>query len=177
MEKPKRLAQLDNQLCGEKHIEFFVRTWNGMYVVVGHFIIFSRIYTYNWLRDHTSWVQVELKWRLKVFSRTSDLWFWNSPYRGTLLFLNSKTYLVHVINYEWSSEWSRSVNFPLHMFYMRYKLCFSNSIQHASTCSYSGEPNPTKASNILMRVAYTGKPMSLANMDWNNHTMMIMHIM
>ena len=87
-----------------------------MYVVVEHFIIFSRIYIYNWLRDHTSWAQVELKWRLKVFSRTFDLWFWNSPYRGTFLFLNSKTYLVHVINYEWSSEWSRSVNFSLRKF-------------------------------------------------------------
>ena len=33
LERPKRLTQLDNQLCGEKHTEF-LRTWNGVYVSV-----------------------------------------------------------------------------------------------------------------------------------------------
>ena len=41
----------------------------------------------------------------------------------TLLFLNSEIYIVQVIN----CEWSRSVNFLLHVFCMRYKPCFSNN--------------------------------------------------
>ena len=40
--------------------------------------------------------------------------------RCALLFLNSKIYIVHVIN----CEWSRSVNFPLRMFCMQYKHVF-----------------------------------------------------
>ena len=40
--------------------------------------------------------------------------------RYTLLFLNSKIYIVHVIN----CEWSRYVNFQLRMFCMRYKYVF-----------------------------------------------------
>ena len=40
--------------------------------------------------------------------------------RYTLLFLYSEIYIVHVIYY----EWSRFVNFPLHMFCMRYKYVF-----------------------------------------------------
>ena len=36
------------------------------------------------------------------------------------LFVNSETYIVHVIN----CEWSRSVNFSLRMFCMRYKHVF-----------------------------------------------------
>ena len=47
-------------------------------------------------------------------------------------------------------------------------------IRCASTCLYSGESKPTKASNILMHVAYTGKSMSLPDMDWNKHTAIIM---
>ena len=43
--------------------------------------------------------------------------------RYTLLFLNSEIYVVHVIN----CEWSRSVNFLLCLFCIRYKLCFSNN--------------------------------------------------
>ena len=43
--------------------------------------------------------------------------------RYALLFLNSKTYKVHIIN----CEWSTSVNFLLHMFCIRYKPCFSNN--------------------------------------------------
>ena len=42
--------------------------------------------------------------------------------RYALLFLDSEIYIVHVIN----CKWSRSVNFSLHMFWMRYKSCFSN---------------------------------------------------
>ena len=65
--------------------------------------------------------QVELEWRLKVFPSTSNLLFLNfTAPRYAFLFLNSETYIVHVIN----CEWSRSVNFPLCMFCMQYKLCF-----------------------------------------------------
>ena len=41
--------------------------------------------------------------------------------RYSLLFLNSEIHIIHVIN----CEWNRSVNFPLRMFCMQYKLCFS----------------------------------------------------
>ena len=37
------------------------------------------------------------------------------------------------------------------------------------------EPKPFKASSMLMRVAYTGKPISLGEMDQDYHTAMIMH--
>ena len=50
-------------------------------------------------------------------------------------------------------------------------------IWHASICSYQGKPRLTKASNTLMRVTYTGKPMSLVDMDQGNHTVIIMHTM
>ena len=50
-------------------------------------------------------------------------------------------------------------------------------IWKASVCSYQGKPRLTKASNTLTRVAYTGKPMSLADMDRSNHTTIIMHTM
>ena len=49
-----------------------------------------------------------MEWKLKVFLSTSNLWFLNfTALRYALLFLNSKIYIVHVIN----SEWSRSFNF------------------------------------------------------------------
>ena len=48
-------------------------------------------------------------------------------------------------------------------------------IWHVSTCLYCDEPKPFKASSMLMRVAYTGKPMSLGDMDQNNHITMIVH--
>ena len=52
-----------------------------------------------------------------------------------LLFFNSEIYIVHVIN----CEWSRSVNFPLLMFCMKYKTIFSCvfSTILAPTLSYS----------------------------------------
>ena len=54
-----------------------------MWVLDTHSFSFEQTHR-NWLRDHTSWVLVELEWRLKVFSRTSDLWFWISLHQGTL---------------------------------------------------------------------------------------------
>ena len=48
--------------------------------------------------------------------------------RCTLLFLYSEIYIVHVFN----SKWNRSVNFPLRMFCMQYKLCFSNNWYQSS---------------------------------------------
>ena len=46
--------------------------------------------------------------------------------RYTLLFLNSETYIVHVIN----CEWSRSVNFPLRMFCIWCKHVYIVITQH-----------------------------------------------
>ena len=46
--------------------------------------------------------------------------------RYAFLFLNSEIYIVHDINY----EWSRSVNFPLRMFCMRYKHVFFQHKHH-----------------------------------------------
>ena len=75
LEMPKRLAQLDNQLLGEKHTEFLEQqdTWIGMYVSVGDSFILSRTYTYNWLRDNTSWassgIGVKIKSVSKVFPK------------------------------------------------------------------------------------------------------------
>ena len=44
--------------------------------------------------------------------------------RYTLLFLNFEIYITHVIN----CEWSRSINFPLHMLCMWYKLVFFHQV-------------------------------------------------
>ena len=80
--KPKRLAQLDNELCWKKHTEFYE---HEMVCMLGKdFFILSRTYTHNWLRDHTSWALVELEWRLKVFSSAYNLYFWNSSHQVTL---------------------------------------------------------------------------------------------
>ena len=104
-ERLNRPAQLDNQLVikGETYIILFLREtslWNGVYV---------------WVKPHdyspleTDWEttllghKVELEWRLKVFPSTSNLFFLNfiAP-RYAILFLNSKIYIVHVINHEWN---------------------------------------------------------------------------
>ena len=94
------------------------KEWNGVYVRVRHSLI---------LPLETDWettllrYEVELEWRLKVFPTTSNILFLNfTAPKYAFLFLNSETYIVHVIN----CEWSRSVNFPLHMFCMRYKHIF-----------------------------------------------------
>ena len=49
----------------------------------------------NWLRDHTSWAQVELEWRLRMFPSTSNLWFWISPHQGIL----SYSYILKFTQY------------------------------------------------------------------------------
>ena len=64
----------------------------------------------NWLRDHTSWTSSGIRVKIKSLSNK----FWSSVLNFTapryaFFFLNSETYIVHVINY----KWSRSVNFPL----------------------------------------------------------------
>ena len=64
----------------------------------------------NWLRDHTFWALGEIGVKIKSVPK----YFWSSILNFTVpryafFFLNSKIYIVHVINY----EWSRSVNFPL----------------------------------------------------------------
>ena len=43
------------------------------------------------------------------------------------------------------------------------------------TCSCQDLLKPLKASSILMRVAYMGKPMSLSDMNRDDHALMIMH--
>ena len=84
-----------------------------MYVNVRHSFILSRTYTYNWLRDYTSWASSGIGVKIKSVLKN----FWSlvlnfTALRCTLLFLYSETYITHVIN----CEWSRSVNFPLHMY-------------------------------------------------------------
>ena len=37
------------------------------------------------------------------------------------------------------------------------------------------KPEPLKASSILTLVVYTRKPVSLGDMDWDGHTVMIVH--
>ena len=64
----------------------------------------------NWLRDHTSWVLSGIGVKIKSFPKN----FWSSVLNFTtpryaFLFSNSETYIVHVIN----CEWSRSVNFSV----------------------------------------------------------------
>ena len=48
-------------------------------------------------------------------------------------------------------------------------------IRCALTCSCCNEPKPFKASSMLICVTYTRKPMSLGDIDQDNHTAMIMH--
>ena len=62
----------------------------------------------NWLRDHTSWVLSGIG--VKIKSLPKNFWFsvlnFTTP-RYAFLFSNSETYIVNVIN----CEWSRSINF------------------------------------------------------------------
>ena len=48
-------------------------------------------------------------------------------------------------------------------------------IRRISTCSHYDESKPSKMLNMLICVAYIGKPMSLGDMDQDNHIAMIMH--
>ena len=48
-------------------------------------------------------------------------------------------------------------------------------IRHVSTYLHRDETKPSKVLNILICVAYTAKPMSLGDMDQDNHTAMIVH--
>ena len=75
LERPKRLAQSDNQLQGEKHTKFRKNMKWFVYEcwTLSNFLSWAN--SYNWLRDHTSWALVELEWRLKVFPSTSNLCF------------------------------------------------------------------------------------------------------
>ena len=80
---------------------------------VSHSLILSLTHTHKLVeRPHflgTSGIEVKIKSVLKNF------WYlvlkFTTP-RYTLLFLNFEIYIVHVI----ICEWSRFVNFPLHMF-------------------------------------------------------------
>ena len=84
LERPKRLAQLDNHLLWEKHIEFW--NYNKLHEMtcmwVLDFLSFSLEHTHitDWETTLPGY-QVELKWRLKVFS---SAWFWISLHQGTL---------------------------------------------------------------------------------------------
>ena len=45
--------------------------------------------------------KVKLEWRLKVFSSTSNLWFWISPHQGTLTYswiLKFAKYMLSIVN-------------------------------------------------------------------------------
>ena len=62
----------------------------------------------NWLRDHASWALSGIGVKIKSLPKN----FWSSVFNFTtlryaFLFSNFETYIVHVIN----CEWSRSVNF------------------------------------------------------------------
>ena len=77
LEMAKRLAQLDNQLLGEKHTKFCnnnVYDLECMWMLDIHSFSLEHTHITDWettLLEH----QMELEWRLKMFSRTSDLWF------------------------------------------------------------------------------------------------------
>ena len=89
---------------------------------VSHSLIFPWTHTYKLIERPyflgISGIRVKIKSVPKYF-KSLVLNFTVARY--ALLFLNSEIYIVHVIN----CEWSRSVNFPLRMFCMRYKLCYS----------------------------------------------------
>jgi len=52
---------------------------------------------------------------------------------------------------------------------------FASMYTHVLTCSNYDKPKPFKASSMLMHATYTGKPISLDDMDQDNHTAMIVH--
>ena len=68
--------------------------------------------------------------------------------RYALLFLNSEIYIVHVINY----EWSRSVNFLLRMFCMRYKNVFFQYLQPPNYL-----PAPWSPTSCILISPFTGE--------------------
>ena len=96
--------------------------WNGVYVWVKS-LNYSPLETdwENTLLGH----KVELEWRLKVFPSTYNHFFFlnfTAP-KYAILFLNSKIYIVHVINHEWNRSrfvasavcfvWDTKLDFPI----------------------------------------------------------------
>ena len=86
LKRPKRLAQLDNQLLWEKHTEL----WNNK---IHELVCMWVLDTLPFFQKHkhiTNWEttlighQVELEWKLRVFSSASNLWSWISSLQGTL---------------------------------------------------------------------------------------------
>ena len=108
----------------------YIREWNGVYVSVSHSLILPWTHAYK-LIERPQFLGIS---RIRS---TSNLCFLNliAP-RYALLYLNSEIYIVHVIN----CEWSRSINFPLRIFCMRYKTCFSNTYTHTHTYIYNNPP-------------------------------------
>ena len=95
--------------------------WNGVCVREKATLLFSHELI---KRPHllcVSRIGVKIKSVLKFFE---SLVLNFTTLRYAILFLNSEIYIVHVID----CEWSRFVNFPLCMFCMRYKPCFSNNM-------------------------------------------------
>ena len=59
----------------------------------------------DWLRDHTFWAPCGTKMKIKSVPK----YFWSfvlnfTAPRYTILFLNSKIYIMHVINHEWNKS-------------------------------------------------------------------------
>ena len=79
----------------------------------------------NWLRDYTSWALSGIGVKIKSLPKN----FWSlvlnfSTPRYAFLFSNSETYIVHVIN----CEWSRSINFSVaYVLYVMQTCIFQHS--------------------------------------------------
>ena len=78
--------------------------------------------------------------------------------RYAILFLYSEIYIVHVIN----CEWSRSVNFPLHMFCMQHKHVF---FQQRPTANVSFLGSAKDGDNFLNSIYIPSAPPLLSPMD------------
>ena len=92
-----------------------------MYVSVGHSFILPRTHTYKLTKRPHFLGTSGIGMKIRVFPSISNLWFLNfTALRYTLLFLYFEIYIVYVIN----CEWSRSINFLLRMFCIRYKHIF-----------------------------------------------------
>ena len=114
----------------------------------------------NWLRDHISWALSGIGVKIKSLPKN----FWSSVLNFTtpryaFLFSNSETYIVHVIN----CEWSRSVNFSathMHISNMIFLRLKELSETHSPIFYFFFSTPPleplSRVSSSTLRILHTG---------------------
>ena len=96
LSRPKRLAQLDNQLCIRRETYSFFSRWKMVCMWATLWFSLEHIHI-NWLRDHTSWASCGIEMKIRGILKS---WFWISLHQGTLSILCSRIqgYMLSLMN-------------------------------------------------------------------------------